>query len=152
MTYWHSRSSYLSMKVAMRENDLDEAHRFGERAFSLLSPGKPTHAFVAATKYRLGHIRQLQERHDEALELFRAALGICQFNEISNGYQAYAGSTARCKWRISQVLRKKGEAGEAACLLKEAETTKKELYNTGLFVERVDEEESWDSLVALLVR
>lgn len=136
----------------MLDNQLEDAFHHGERAFRLLSPGKPTHAFVAATRYRQGWIRQMQERYEDSLKHLQQALEICQFNEISNGYQAYAGATARCKWRISQVLKRLGRSTEAEFLLEEAESTKKQLYSSGLFLEREDEVESWDSLVALLFR
>lgn len=146
------RAAYLCTKVAIKEGNLDEAYAFSERAFQLLSLGKPTHAFVAATRYQQGYIRLLQGSYDEALARFRDALVISQFNELNNGIQSYTGTSARCKWRMSQVLDMQNLTAEAGLLREEAEQSKKELYDTGLFVPRDDEDESWDTLVPLLFR
>lgn len=156
---WHSyyltdfrRAAYINTKIAIKEDSLEEAYDHSKRAFDLLSLGKPTHAFVAATKYQQGCIRFLQKQYDNALSYFKEALVISEFNEISNGVQSYAGTSARCKWRMSQVLELQGFSSEARLLLSQAESTKKELYSTGFFVPRDDEEESWDTLVPLLFR
>jgi len=110
------------------------------------------HAFVATVRYRQGTIRLRQKRYGEALAHLRDALTICQFNEISNGVKSYAGATARCKWRMAQVLECQGVKEDARILRDQARFTKQELYATGLYVVREDEEESFDTLVALLFR
>ena len=107
---------------------------------------------MAATKYQQGYIRLLQGWYDEALTHFNDALIIIQFNELNNGTQSYTGTSARCKWRISQVLEKQNMKVAAAKMRHEAEKIKDELYDTGLFVRRDQEDESWDTLVPLLFR
>ncbi|KAI1130884.1 hypothetical protein F5Y10DRAFT_234969 [Nemania abortiva] len=150
-SHYHGEAAFISTKVAIKAGELDEAYAFSERAFELLSMGKPTHVFVAATRYQQGYIRLLQGSYSEALARFRDALIISQFNELSNGVQSYTGTSARCKWRMSQVLDLQNSKTEAKLLREEAEKTKKELYDTGLFVQR-EGDESWDTLVPLLFR
>ncbi|KAI0104343.1 hypothetical protein GGR51DRAFT_522349 [Nemania sp. FL0031] len=150
-SHYHGEAAFISTKVAIKAGELDEAYTFSERAFELLSLGKPKHVFVAATRYQQGYIKLLQGSYTEALTRFREALIISQFNELSNGVQSYTGTSARCKWRMSQVLDLQSSKTEAQLLREEAENTKKELYDTGLFVRR-EGDESWDTLVPLLFR
>jgi tetratricopeptide (TPR) repeat protein len=140
-------------KILAREGNLDEALKYLQRAVDFMSDGKPTHASVGAAKFQQGVVYMLygnEERDMEALRSFRDALSIAQMNEAGKGTQA---DSARVKWRMSQVMERRGMAAEAKAFNKAAEATKKKLLATGLFAQVSGEEElEYDSLVGLLYR
>jgi ATP/maltotriose-dependent transcriptional regulator MalT len=144
-----SRSAYMLGKIAACQNDLDEAHAQLERAFKLLSSGKPTHASVASAKFQQGCVYLRQGKDIEALRLFRDALAICQMNEAGKGTKA---DSARVKWRLSQAMSRQGMDVEAEAFRAAAEETKKTLFATGLYPQGEGEDREYDSLVGLLYR
>ena len=85
----------------MIHNDLEKASRLNNIAHELMSPGKPTHSSVMATRFLQGRIRKIQGNDIEALRNLRDALTICQFNMVQRGNQ---GESARVKWLLSQIM------------------------------------------------
>ena len=143
------RVAYERAKIALIHNDLDEASRLNNRAYELMSPDKPSHSSVMATKYLQGKINMLRGDDEEALRSFREALTICQINEVQRGNQ---GESARVKWRLSQILEKQGHCAQAKGYRDAAEETKKTLVATGDYAMGVTEEDSWDTFLGLLYR
>ena len=143
------RSAYMLGKIAICQNNLDEAHAQLERAFKLLSSGKPTHASVASVKFQQGCVYLRQEKYIEAFRMFGDALTICQMNEAGKGTKA---DSARVKWRMSQAMAHLGMDVEAEAFRAAAEETKKALFMTGLYPQGEGEDREYDSLVGLLYR
>ena len=136
-------------KIAARHGEFEEAYRLNERAYELMSPGKPTHSSVMATRYQQGWVCMQKGDDIEALRYFRDALTICQLNEVQRGNK---GESARVKWRMSQIMEKQGLAEEARTYREAAEKTKKELAATGDYPKGVTEDDSWDAFLGLLYR
>ncbi len=139
-------------KIAARENCLEEAFNYLQRAVELVSVGKPTHASVGAAKFQQGVVCLLQETEDkdmEALRLFRDALSNAQMNEAGKGNQA---DSARVKWRMSQVMNRLGMTAEGKAFGESANATKVKLLATGCYAHGCNEEQEYDSLVGLLYR
>ena len=139
-------------KIAARENKLEEAFNYLQRAADLMSVGKPTHASVGAAKFQQAVVCMFHNNEDkdlEALRLFRDSLSIAQMNEVGKGTQA---DSARVKWRMSQVMERQGMAAEAKAFGKAADATKRKLLSTGLFAKGSGDEQEYDCLVGLLYR
>ena len=140
---------YERAKIAVRHGELEEAYRLNERAYELMSEGKPTHSSVMATRFQQGRICMQRRDDTEALRCFRDALTICQLNEVQRGNK---GESARVKWRVSQIMERQGHAEEAKTYREAAEDTKMELAATGDYPKGIPEDDSWDVFVGLLYR
>ena len=140
---------YERAKIAARQGELEQAYRLNERAYELMSPGKPTHSSVMAARYQQGWICMQRGDDTGALRYFRDALTICQLNEVQRGNQ---GESARVKWRMSQIMEKQGFAEEAKSYREAGEKTKKELAATGDYPQGITEDDTWDVFLGLLYR
>lgn len=140
------RVMYERAKIAARHGEFEEAYRLNERAYALMSPGKPTHSTI---RYQQGWICMQRGDDIEALRYFRDALTISQLNEVQRGNK---GESARVKWRMSQIMEKQGLAEEARTYREAAEKTKKELAATGDYPKGITEDDSWDLFLGLLYR
>lgn len=150
--YCFTRSAYMLGKIAARENSLNDAFNYLQRAVDLMSVGKPTHASVGAAKFQQDIVCMLKNNEEEdmnALRLFTDALAIAKMNEAGKGTQA---DSARVKWRMSQVMERQGTISEAKAFSDAAEATKKKLLATGLFARGSGDEQGYDGLVGLLYR
>lgn len=136
-------------KIAARHGDFDQAYNYNERAYELMSPGKPTHSSVMATRYQQGWLAMQRGNEVEAPRYFRDALTICQLNEAQRGNK---GESARVKWRMSQIMEKQGLTDEAKTYREAGEETKKELAATGDYPKGITEDDSWDVFLGLLYR
>ena len=145
----HIRVAYERAKIALIHSDLDEASKLNNCACELMSPGKPNHSSVMATRYLQGRINLLRGDDEAALVSLRDALTICEVNEAQRGNQ---GESARVKWRMSQILERQGMAAEAKETLDAAEETKKTLAATGDYAKGLTEDDSWDTFMGLLYR
>ncbi|KAL9039792.1 MAG: hypothetical protein Q9214_004731 [Letrouitia sp. 1 TL-2023] len=108
-SHYDGEVMYERAKIArVHKKDLNLAYELCERAYDLMSPGKPTHSSVMAIHYQKGLVCSARGDSDsdiEAIQHFRNALTICQLNEAQRGNQ---GESARVKWRLSQVLERQG--------------------------------------------
>ncbi|KAL8647404.1 MAG: hypothetical protein Q9210_005582 [Variospora velana] len=126
-------------KIAARHSNFNKAYNYNEQAYKLMSPGKPTHSSVMATRYQQGWVAIQRGNEVEALRYFRDALTICQLNKAQRGNK---GESARVKWRMSQIMENQGLADEAKTYREAGEETKKELTATGDYPKGITEDNS----------
>ena len=79
------RIMHRRTQIAARQGRVNEACRLSERAHEPMSPGRPTHSSVIATRYQLGCICVQRGNDTEALRYFRDDLTNCQFKKSQKG-------------------------------------------------------------------
>ena len=150
------RSAYDLGKIATLQHDFDRAEEQFQKAYDCCSPGKPTHQSVMAARYHQGIVCMLrpgdddrQKHDDDALRYFKQCLTICQLNEVKRGDR---GESARVKWRISQILERRGLNLEAKVYRDAAEDTKAQLESMGLYPSVDDYNKPWDCFLSQIYR
>jgi tetratricopeptide (TPR) repeat protein len=145
----YQRTKHERSKIAALQGKLDEAYQLSKEAHDLVSVGKPTHASVMATQYRMGCIAMLQGDHYTALEHLKRALVISQLNEAQRGN---AGESSWVRWRMAELYENDGNLEDAQILRDSALATKKDLLAGGEYAIVEDADGSWGALVGLLYR
>ncbi|KAF1957122.1 TPR-like protein [Byssothecium circinans] len=148
-SHYHGEVTYERAKIAAREGNDKEAYSLLEKAYQLVSKGKPTHSSVMAVRYqqacaciRMGNDNQAEKHLNEAL-------AICQLNELQRGNK---GESARVKWRLSQIMTRRGLMEDAKMLRDDAEETRKALEQTGDYASGQTGDSAWDVFMGLLYR
>ncbi|GFP55674.1 hypothetical protein TASIC1_0005053200 [Trichoderma asperellum] len=148
-SHYDGETQYERAKIEAWRGNLEEAYSLATKAHQLVSAGKPTHASVMATQYRLGWIAMLQGDNVLALQHLEKSLVISRINEQHRGN---SGESARIQWRMSKILERMGREEDAMPLREAAVKVKASLLATGDYAQVEDEDSSWDALVGLLYR
>ncbi|KAL9471012.1 hypothetical protein ACSS6W_008953 [Trichoderma asperelloides] len=148
-SHYDGETQYERAKIEAWRGNLEEAYSLATKAHQLVSAGKPTHASVMATQYRLGWIAMLQGDNVLALQHLEKSLVISRINEQHRGN---SGESARIQWRMSEILERMGREEDAMPLREAAVKVKASLLATGDYAQVEDEDSSWDALVGLLYR
>ena len=144
-----SRVIYERAKIAARAGEHQKAYDLLETAYGLVSKGKPTHSSVMAVRYQQACACLNMDKDAQAEKHLKEALTICQLNELQRGNK---GESARVKWRLSQVLTRKGLIKEAKAMKDEADKTRMFLDSTGDYNREQTGDAVWDVFLGLLYR
>lgn len=144
-----SRVTYERAKIAARAGKYQEAYDLLEKAHSLVSKGKPTHSSVMAVRYQQACACLNMDQDTEAERHLKEALAICQLNELQRGNK---GESARVKWRLSQLMTRKGLVAEAKAMKEDADATRTALDKTGDYNREQTGDAVWDVFLGLLYR
>jgi len=132
-----------------REGNLTEAYELCKRAKEIAEKEIATSPWVSASVYKMGHIRLLQKRPEEALELLEKALRITRVNEREKDDQ---GDCGRVLDKMSRAYEMTGKSVFASKARSEADAIYASLTTSGLYDPIGAEDEKWEFLVCIKFR
>ncbi|KAM0456590.1 hypothetical protein ACHAO4_003620 [Trichoderma viride] len=132
-----------------REGRLADAYELCKRAKEIAKKEVATSPWVSASVYKMGHIRLLQGKSEEAVEHLQEALKITSLNEHEKDDQ---GDRARVLDKLARAFTMLKNHDLSSMYRSEADAIYTKLTTSGVYDSVGDEDEKWEFLVCIKFR